>query len=211
MNSSSKLLTYTAMKNDIEQEELLPIPMKISTPVKPIEDNNCESRDARREFDVADDEKLSKEIIHLRFILLFLGDYSVLYTFFFLGRSFHGMSTNFFSVIWGTIPYVVSWVLINYFFGEKSAYGDDYRRKVEDIKMISAIGVTLKCTVFFVPLGTVFHAVWRMHFMLHVFTTFMLNAFLFMNFGILVWRLCFLLAYKICFYFSQNRKITTHT
>ena len=199
------------MKNDIEQEELLPIPMKISTPVKPIEDNNCESRDARREFDVADDEKLSKEIIHLRFILLFLGDYSVLYTFFFLGRSFHGMSTNFFSVIWGTIPYVVSWVLINYFFGEKSAYSDDYRRKVEDIKMISAIGVTLKCTVFFVPLGTVFHAVWRMHFMLHVFTSFTLNAFLFMNFGILVWRLCFLLAYKICFYFSQDRKITTHT
>jgi len=199
------------MKNDIEQEELLPIPMKISTPVKPIEDNNCESRDARGEFDVADDEKLSKEIINLRFILLFLGDYSVLYTFFFLGRSFHGMSTNFFSVIWGTIPYVVSWVLINSLFGEKSAYGDDYRRKVEDIKMISAIGVTLKCTVFFVPLGTVFHAVWRMHFMLHVFTTFMLNAFLFMNFGILVWRLCFLLAYKICFYFSQNRKITTHT
>jgi len=190
------------MKNDIEQEELLPIPMKISTPVKPIEDNNCESRDARGEFDVADDEKLSKEIINLRFILLFLGDYSVLYTFFFLGRSFHGMSTNFFSVIWGTIPYVVSWVLINYFFGEKSAYGDDYRRKVEDIKMISAIGVTLKCTVFFVPLGTVFHAVWRMHFMLHVFTTFMLNAFLFMNFGILVWRVCFLLSYKICFYFS---------
>ena len=82
MNSSSKLLTYTAMKNDIEQEELLPIPMKISTPVKPIEDNNCESRDARREFDVADDEKLSKEIIHLRFILLFLGDCFVLYTFF---------------------------------------------------------------------------------------------------------------------------------
>jgi len=199
------------MKNDIEQEELLPIPMKISTPVKPIEDNNCESRDARGEFDVADDEKLSKEIINLRFILLFLGDCFVLYTFFFLGRSFHGMSTNFFSVIWGTIPYVVSWVLINYFFGEKSAYSDDYRRKVEDIKMISAIGVTLKCTVFFVPLGTVFHAVWRMHFMLHVFTTFMLNAFLFMNFGILVWRLCFLLAYKICFYFSQNRKITTHT
>ena len=199
------------MKNDIEQEELLPIPMKISTPVKPIEDNNCESRDARREFDVADDEKLGKEIINLRFILLFLGDYSVLYTFFFLGRSFHGMSTNFFSVIWGTIPYVVSWVLINYFFGEKSAYSDDYRRKVEDIKMISAIGVTLKCTVFFVPLGTVFHAVWRMHFMLHVFTSFTLNAFLFMNFGILVWRLCFLLAYKICFYFSQDRKITTHT
>ena len=199
------------MKNDIEEEELLPIPMKISTPVKPIEDNNCESRDARGEFDVADDEKLSKEIINLRFILLFLGDYSVLYTFFFLGRSFHGMSTNFFSVIWGTIPYVVSWVLINSLFGEKSAYGDDYRRKVEDIKMISAIGVTLKFTVFFVPLGTVFHAVWRMHFMLHVFTTFMLNAFLFMNFGILVWRLCFLLAYKICFYFSQNRKITTHT
>jgi hypothetical protein len=199
------------MKNDIEQEELLPTPTKISTPVKPIEDNNCESGDARGEFDVADDEKLSKEIIHLRFILLFLGDYSVLYTFFFLGRSFHGMSTNFFSVIWGTIPYVVSWVLINYFFGEKSAYGDDYRRKVEDIKMISAIGVTMKCTVLFVPLGTVFHAVWRMHFMLHVFTTFMLNAFLFMNFGILVWRLCFLLAYKICFYFSQNRKITTHT
>ena len=131
--------------------------------------------------------------------------------FFFLGRSFHGMSTNFFSVIWGTIPYVVSWVLINYFFGEKSAYSDDYRRKVEDIKMISAIGVTLKCTVFFVPLGTVFHAVWRMHFMLHVFTSFTLNAFLFMNFGILVWRLCFLLAYKICFYFSQDRKITTHT
>ena len=199
------------MKNDIEQEELLPIPMKISTPVKPIEDNNCESRDARGEFDVADDEKLSKEIINLRFILLFLGDYSVLYTFFFLGRSFHGMSTNFFSVIWGTIPYVVSWVLINSLFGEKSAYGDDYRRKVEDIKMISAIGVTLKCTVFFVPLGTVFHAVWRMHFMLHVFTSFTLNAFLFMNFGILVWRLCFLLAYKICFYFSQDRKITTHT
>jgi hypothetical protein len=199
------------MKNDIEEEELLPIPMKISTPVKPIEDNNCESGDARGEFDVADDDKLSEEIINLRFILLFLGDYSVLYTFFFLGRSFHGMSTNFFSVIWGTIPYVVSWVLINYLFGEKSAYGDDYRRKVEDIKMISAIGVTLKCTVFFVPLGTVFHAVWRMHFMLHVFTTFMLNAFLFMNFGILVWRLCFLLAYKICFYFSQNRKITTHT
>ena len=199
------------MKNDIEQEELLPIPMKISTPVKPIEDNNCESGDARGEFDFADEDKLSKEIINLRFILLFLGDYSVLYTFFFLGRSFHGMSTNFFSVIWGTIPYVVSWVLINYFFGEKSAYGDDYRRKVEDIKMISAIGVTLKCTVFFVPLGTVFHAVWRMHFMLHVFTTFMLNAFLFMNFGILVWRLCFLLAYKICFYFSQDRKITTHT
>ena len=185
--------------------------MKISTPVKPIEDNNCESRDARREFDVADDEKLSKEIIHLRFILLFLGDCFVLYTFFFLGRSFHGMSTNFFSVIWGTIPYVVSWVLINYFFGEKSAYSDDYRRKVEDIKMISAIGVTLKCTVFFVPLGTVFHAVWRMHSMLHVFTSFTLNAFLFMNFGILVWRLCFLLAYKICFYFSQDRKITTHT
>ena len=122
--------------------------------------------------------------------------------FFFLGRSFHGMSTNFFSVIWGTIPYVVSWVLINSLFGEKSAYGDDYRRKVEDIKMISAIGVTLKFTVFFVPLGTVFHAVWRMHFMLHVFTTFMLNAFLFMNFGILLWRFCFLLAYKICFYFS---------
>jgi hypothetical protein len=199
------------MKNDIEQEELLPIPMKISTPVKPIEDNNCESRDARGEFDVADDEKLSKEIIHLRFILLFLGDYSVLYTFFFLGRSFHGMSTNFFSVIWGTIPYVVSWVLINSLFGEKSAYGDDYRRKVEDIKMISAIGATLKCTVLFVPLGTVFHAVWRMHFMLHVFTTFMLNAFLFMNFGILAWRVCFLLAYKICFYFSQNKKPTTNT
>ena len=39
----------------------------------------------------------------------------------------------------------------------------------------------LKFTVFFVPLGTVFHAVWRMHFMLHVFTTFMLNAFLFIN------------------------------
>ena len=91
---------------------------------------------------------------------------------------------------------------INYLFGEKSAYGDDYRRKVEDLKMISAIGVTLKCTVFFVPLGTVFHAVWRMHFMVHVFTTFMLNAFLFMNFGILVWRVCFLLSYKICFYFS---------
>ena len=199
------------MKNDIEQEELLPTPTKISTPVKPIEDNNCESGDARGEFDVADDDKLSEEIINLRFILLFLGDYSVLYTFFFLGRSFHGMSTNFFSVIWGTIPYVVSWVLINYLFGEKSAYGDDYRRKVEDIKMISAIGVTLKCTVFFVPLGTVFHAVWRMHFMVHVFTTFMLNAFLFMNFGILVWRVCFLLAYKICFYFSLNRKITTNT
>ena len=82
MNSSSKLLTYTAMKNDIEQEELLPIPMKISTPVKPIEDNNCESVDARGEVDVADDEKLGKEIINLRFILLFLGDYSVLYTFF---------------------------------------------------------------------------------------------------------------------------------
>jgi hypothetical protein len=121
------------------------------------------------------------------------------------------MSTHFFSVIWGTIPYVVSWVLINSLFGEKSAYGDEYRRKVEDIKMISAIGVTLKCTVFFVPLGTVFHAVWRMHFMLRVFTSFTLNAFLFMNFGILVWRLCFLLAYKICFYFSQDRKITTHT
>jgi hypothetical protein len=199
------------MKNDIEQEELLPTPTKISTPVKPIEDNNCESGDARGEFDVADDDKLSEEIINLRFILLFLGDYSVLYTFFFLGRSFHGMSTNFFSVIWGTIPYVVSWVLINYLFGEKSAYGDDYRRKVEDLKMISAIGVTLKCTVFFVPLGTVFHAVWRMHFMLHVFTTFMLNAFLFMNFGILAWRVCFLLAYKICFYFSQNKKPTTNT
>jgi hypothetical protein len=199
------------MKNDIEEEELLPIPMKISTPVKPIEDNNCESGDARGEFDFADEDKLSKEIINLRFILLFLGDYSVLYTFFFLGRSFHGMSTNFFSVIWGTIPYVVSWVLINYLFGEKSAYGDDYRRKVEDIKMISAIGATLKCTVLFVPLGTVFHAVWRMHFMLHVFTTFMLNAFLFMNFGILAWRVCFLLAYKICFYFSQNKKPTTNT
>ena len=199
------------MKNDIEQEELLPTPTKISTPVKPIEDNNCESGDARGEFDVADDDKLSEEIINLRFILLFLGDYSVLYTFFFLGRSFHGMSTNFFSVIWGTIPYVVSWVLINSLFGEKSAYGDDYRRKVEDIKMISAIGATLKCTVLFVPLGTVFHAVWRMHFMLHVFTTFMLNAFLFMNFGILAWRVCFLLAYKICFYFSQNKKPTTST
>ena len=101
------------MKNDIEQEELLPTPTKISTPVKPIEDNNCESGDARGEFDVADDDKLSEEIINLRFILLFLGDYSVLYTFFFLGRSFHGMATNFFSVIWGTIPYVVRWVLIN--------------------------------------------------------------------------------------------------
>tara|TARA_B100000767_G_scaffold268555_1_gene289039 strand:- start:393 stop:1010 length:618 start_codon:yes stop_codon:yes gene_type:complete len=205
------------MKTDTEQEELLPVPLQVSTPVEPVEGNMCESGDAREEVTERyrgtrtqlgvncpdmNDDKLSKELVNLRCILLFLGDYSVLYTFFFLGRSFHGMSTNFFSIIWGTTPYVVSWVLINYLFGEKSAYGDDYRRKVEDIKMISAIGVTLKCTVLFVPLGTVFHAVWRMHFMLHVFTTFMLNAFLFMNFGILLWRFCFLLAYKICFYFS---------
>ena len=205
------------MKADTEQEELLPVPLQVSTPVEPVEGNVCESGDAREEVTERyrgtrtqlvncpdmNDDKLSKEIMNLRRILLFLGDYSVLYTFFFLGRSFHGnLSTNFFSIVWGTIPYVLSWVLVNYLFGEKSAFGNVYRRKVEDIKMISAIGVTMKCTVLFVPLGTVFHAVWRMHFMLHVFTTFMLNAFLFMNFGILVWRVCFLLSYKICFYFS---------
>lgn len=206
------------MKADTEQEELLPVPLQVSTPVEPVEGNMCESGDAREEVTERyrgtrtqlgvncpdmNDDKLSKEIMNLRCILLFLGDYSVLYTFFFLGRSFHGnLSTNFFSIVWGTIPYVLSWVLVNYLFGEKSAFGNVYRRKVEDIKMISAIGVTMKCTVLFVPLGTVFHAVWRMHFMLHVFTTFMLNAFLFMNFGILVWRVCFLLSYKICFYFS---------
>ena len=119
------------------------------------------------------------------------------------------MSTNFFSVIWGTIPYVVSWVLINSLFGEKSAYGDDYRRKVEDIKMIGAIGVTLKFTVFFVPLGTVFHAVWRMHFMLHVFTTFMLNAFLFMNF----WHFAMAILFSACLqdlflFFIDSEKVS---
>ena len=119
------------------------------------------------------------------------------------------MSTNFFSVIWGTIPYVVSWVLINSLFGEKSAYGDDYRRKVEDIKMIGAIGVTLKFTVFFVPLGTVFHAVWRMHFMLHVFTTFMLNAFLFMNF----WHFAMAILFSACLqdlflFFIHSEKVS---
>jgi len=44
----------------------------------------------------------------------------------------------------------VSWVLINSLFGEKSAYGDDYRRKVEDIKMIGAIGLPTRFTVFFI-------------------------------------------------------------
>jgi hypothetical protein len=100
-------------------------------------------------------------------------------------------------------------VLINSLFGEKSAYGDDYRRKVEDIKMIGAIGVTLKFTVFFVPLGTVFHAVWRMHFMLHVFTTFMLNAFLFMNF----WHFAMAILFSACLqdlflFFIDSEKVS---
>ena len=85
------------MKTDTEQEELLPVPLQVSTPVEPVEGNVCESGDAREEVTERyrgtrtqlgvncpdmNDDKLSKEIMNLRCILLFLGDYSVLYTFF---------------------------------------------------------------------------------------------------------------------------------
>lgn len=80
------------MKTDTEQEELLPIPLEVSTPVEPMEGNKCESGDAREEVTLGvncpdvNDDKLSKELMNLRCILLFLGDYSVLHTFFFLGE-----------------------------------------------------------------------------------------------------------------------------
>ena len=89
------------MKTDTEQEELLPVPLQVSTPVEPVEGNMCESGEAREEVTERyrgtrtqlgvncpdmNIDKLSKEIMNLRCILLFLGDYSVLYTFFFLGE-----------------------------------------------------------------------------------------------------------------------------
>ena len=38
------------MKTDTEQEELLPIPLEVSTPVEPMEGNKCESGDAREKL-----------------------------------------------------------------------------------------------------------------------------------------------------------------
>ena len=142
-------------------------------------------------------DKTTRELVLLRRTILLMGDYYVLYMFFYYGRKFHGMETDLFTLVWGTLPYLLSWTIVNKLFREKSAYGNICVCKVEHMRILIVVWTTLKCTFFFVPLGTIFHAFWRLHFMLHVFTTFMFNAYMFMSGGIIAWRVFFYLLCKI--------------